>query len=124
MSVPIDLVVDPLWFKRAVFYELSVRAFMDGNDDGIGDFSGLISKLEYLEWLGVDCIWLLPFQQSPLRDGGYDISDYRAVLADYGNVEDVARLVGIAPVHHEEVGVRVALLQSSVLPRGFGPRHS
>ena len=68
-----------------MFYELSVRAFHDGNNDGIGDFAGLIGKLEYLEWLGVDCIWLLPFQQSPLRDGGYDISDYRTVLADYGN---------------------------------------
>ena len=76
-----------------MFYELSVRAFHDGNNDGIGDFAGLIGKLEYLEWLGVDCIWLLPFQQSPLRDGGYDISDYRMVLPDYGTVEDVALLV-------------------------------
>ncbi len=58
-------VEDPLWFQKAVFYELSVRAFHDGNGDGIGDFTGLITKLEYLEWLGVDCIWLLPFQQSP-----------------------------------------------------------
>ena len=73
------LIADPLWFQKAVFYELSVRAFYDGNNDGIGDFAGLIGKLEYLEWLGVDCIWLLPFQQSPLRDGGYDISDYRTV---------------------------------------------
>ena len=87
------LVADPLWFQKAVFYELSVRAFHDGNNDGIGDFAGLIGKLEYLEWLGIDCIWLLPFQQSPLRDGGYDISDYRTVLADYGSVEDVAALV-------------------------------
>ena len=84
---------DALWFQRAVFYELSVRAFHDGNGDGIGDFTGLVTKLEYLEWLGVDCIWLLPFQQSPLRDGGYDIADYRTVLPDYGTVEDVALLV-------------------------------
>src|SRR5438067_9519373 len=65
---------DPLWFKRAVLYELLVRAFQDSNNDGIGDFPGLISRLDYLQWLGVDCIWLLPFNQSPLRDGGYDIS--------------------------------------------------
>ena len=87
------LLEDPFWFQKAVFYELSVRAFHDDNNDGIGDFAGLIGKLEYLEWLGVDCIWLLPFQQSPLRDGGYDISEYRTVLPDYGNVEDVALLV-------------------------------
>jgi len=105
MSALIELAEDPLWFKRAVFYELSVRAFHDGNDDGIGDFAGLIGKLEYLEWLGVDCVWLLPFQQSPLRDGGYDISDYRTVLADYGNVDDVARLVDEA---HQR-GIRVIM---------------
>ena len=93
MSARTRLVEDHLWFQKAVFYELSVRAFYDGNNDGIGDFAGLVAKLEYLEWLGVDCIWLLPFQQSPLRDGGYDISDYRTVLPDYGAVEDVALLV-------------------------------
>src|SRR6202140_3794363 len=93
MKARADLADDALWFQKAVFYELSVRAFHDDNNDGIGDFAGLIGKLEYLEWLGVDCIWLLPFQQSPLRDGGYDIADYRMVLPDYGTVEDVARLV-------------------------------
>jgi maltose alpha-D-glucosyltransferase / alpha-amylase len=84
---------DPLWFKRAVFYELLVRAFADSNDDGIGDFPGLISKLDYLQWLGVDCIWLLPFNNSPMRDGGYDISDYYDVHPDYGTVDDVRRFV-------------------------------
>jgi maltose alpha-D-glucosyltransferase/alpha-amylase len=84
---------DPLWFKRAVFYELLVRAFQDGNNDGIGDFPGLISRLDYLQWLGVTCIWLLPFNKSPLRDGGYDISDYYAVLPEYGTVEDVHLLL-------------------------------
>jgi maltose alpha-D-glucosyltransferase/alpha-amylase len=84
---------DPLWFKRAVFYELLVRAFQDSNNDGIGDFPGLLSRLDYLQWLGVTCIWLLPFNKSPLRDGGYDISDYYAVLPEYGTVDDVRLLL-------------------------------
>jgi glycosidase len=67
---------DPLWFKRAVFYEIHIRGFFDGNGDGSGDFRGLIEKLDYLEWLGVDCVWLLPMYSSPLRDGGYDIADF------------------------------------------------
>jgi maltose alpha-D-glucosyltransferase/alpha-amylase len=96
-SVPVvtaqPLADDSLWFKRAVFYELLVRAFQDGNNDGIGDFPGLISRLDYLQWLGVTCIWLLPFNKSPLRDGGYDISDYYTVLPDYGTVDDVRLLL-------------------------------
>jgi maltose alpha-D-glucosyltransferase/alpha-amylase len=79
---------DPLWFKDAVFYELHVKAFCDGNDDGIGDFLGLIQKLDYLEWLGVNCLWLLPFFPSPLRDDGYDVADYRGIFPDYGSMED------------------------------------
>ncbi len=67
---------DRLWFQRAVFYEVLIRGFFDGNNDGIGDIPGLIAKLDYLQWLGVDCLWLLPFYPSPLRDGGYDISDF------------------------------------------------
>ncbi|MBA3428805.1 MAG: trehalose synthase, partial [Actinobacteria bacterium] len=63
---------NPQWFKTAVFYEIHTRAFFDGNDDGSGDFRGLQQKLDYLQWLGIDCIWLLPFYPSPLRDGGYD----------------------------------------------------
>ena len=68
---------NPLWFKTAVFYEIHLRGFFDGNGDGSGDFRGLTEKLDYLDWLGVDCIWLLPMYASPLRDGGYDISDYK-----------------------------------------------
>ncbi len=79
---------DPLWFKDAVFYELHVKAFCDGNGDGIGDFRGLIQKLDYLEWLGVNCLWLLPFFPSPLRDDGYDVADYRNIFPDYGSMED------------------------------------
>ncbi len=75
---------EPLWFKRAVFYEIHIRGFYDANGDGSGDFRGLTEKLDYLQWLGIDCIWLLPFYRSPLRDGGYDISDFTNVHPDYG----------------------------------------
>ncbi|HST26285.1 MAG TPA: maltose alpha-D-glucosyltransferase [Gaiellaceae bacterium] len=94
---------DPLWFKRAVFYEVHLRGFFDGNDDGRGDLRGLTDKLEYLEWLGVDCIWLLPMYPSPLRDGGYDIADFSDVHPDYGTVDDFKALVDAA---HER-GMRV-----------------
>jgi maltose alpha-D-glucosyltransferase/alpha-amylase len=83
----------PLWFKTAVFYEIHIRGFFDGNGDGSGDFRGLTEKLDYLQWLGVDCIWLLPFYTSPLRDGGYDISDYFTIHQDYGVVDDVRELI-------------------------------
>jgi len=79
---------DPLWFKDAVFYEVYVRGFYDSNADGIGDFKGLIEKLDYIEWLGVNCLWLLPIYPSPLRDGGYDISDYYSILSQYGTLND------------------------------------
>jgi maltose alpha-D-glucosyltransferase/alpha-amylase len=75
---------DPLWFKDAVIYEVHVRAFFDGNDDGVGDFAGLTRKLEYIQDLGVNTIWLLPFYPSPGRDDGYDIADYHNIHAQYG----------------------------------------
>ena len=84
---------DPLWFQRAVFYEVFIRGFFDGNDDGVGDIPGLIAKLDYLQWLGVDCLWLLPFYPSPLRDGGYDISDYYSVHPESGTVDDIRTLL-------------------------------
>src|SRR3954468_1690776 len=84
---------DPLWFKRAVFYEVLVRSFKDSNADGIGDLQGLTEKLDYLEWLGVDCLWLPPFYPSPLRDGGYDISDYANVMPEIGTVADFAEFL-------------------------------
>ena len=84
---------DPLWFQRAVFYEVLTRGFFDANNDGTGDLRGLTEKLDYIEWLGVDCIWLLPFYQSPLRDGGYDISDFFTVLPEYGDLGDAVHLV-------------------------------
>ncbi len=84
---------DPLWYQRAVFYEVLVRSFLDSNGDGTGDLPGLIEKLDYLAWLGVDCLWLPPFYDSPLRDGGYDIRDYRKVLPEFGTVEDFVALL-------------------------------
>ena len=84
---------DPLWFKSAVFYEVFVRSFQDSNGDGIGDIRGVISRLDYLEWLGVDCLWIQPILDSPMRDGGYDVRDFYAVHPDYGTVDDVADLL-------------------------------
>ncbi len=79
---------DPLWYKDAIIYELHVKAFYDSNGDGIGDFQGLTEKLDYLEDLGITAIWLLPFYPSPLKDDGYDISDYFNVHPDYGTLKD------------------------------------
>jgi len=84
---------DPLWYKDAVIYELHIKAFCDGNGDGIGDFAGLISRLDHVRDLGVNTIWLLPFYPSPFRDDGYDVADFMAVHPAYGTVADVARLV-------------------------------
>ena len=85
--------MDERWFQRAVFYEVSVRSFFDANGDGTGDLQGLIEKLDYLSWLGVDCLWLLPFYSSPLRDGGYDIADFFTILPEYGKLGDAVRLM-------------------------------
>ena len=87
---------DPEWYKRAVFYEVLIRGFQDSTGDGTGDLRGLTSKLDYLEWLGIDCIWLLPIYSSPLRDGGYDISDFLQVLPEYGNIADFVTRWGAA----------------------------
>ena len=87
---------DPLWFKRAVFYEVLIRGFADSNGDGTGDLRGLADRLDYLSWLGIDCIWLLPIYASPLRDGGYDISDFMSVLPDFGDLGDFVQLVDAA----------------------------
>ncbi|WP_431906206.1 maltose alpha-D-glucosyltransferase [Amycolatopsis thermoflava] len=94
---------NPQWYKGAVFYEVLVRAFADSNGDGTGDLRGLANRLDYIEWLGVDCLWLPPFYASPLRDGGYDISDFRAVLPEFGTVEDFVYLLDEA---HKR-GIRV-----------------
>jgi maltose alpha-D-glucosyltransferase / alpha-amylase len=82
-----------LWYKRAVIYELYVRGYYDSNKDGKGDFRGLISRLDYLSYLGIDCIWLMPIYPSPGKDDGYDISDYYGVNPEYGTIEDFRNLV-------------------------------
>src|SRR4051812_4268935 len=81
--------MDDFWYKDAIIYQAHVRAFFDSNDDGIGDFAGLTRKLDYLQDLGVNTLWLLPFYPSPLRDDGYDIANYTAVNSSYGTLADV-----------------------------------
>jgi len=97
--------VDPLWFKDAVIYEMHVKSFQDSNGDGIGDLRGLMEKLEYLQELGVSCLWVLPCFPSPLKDDGYDIADYKGIHPDYGTVEDFRQLVTAA---HSR-GIRVVI---------------
>src|SRR5436853_4227476 len=99
----ISLEDDPLWYKDAVIYELHVRAFYDSNGDGIGDFRGLASKLDYLQDLGVTALWLLPFYPSPLRDDGYDIADYTDVHPEAGTLADFDQF--LAEAHRR--GLRV-----------------
>ncbi len=94
---------DTLWFKRAVFYEVLVRSFKDSNGDGVGDLNGLRDRLDYLQWLGVDCLWLPPFYSSPLRDGGYDISNFVNVDPEVGTLEEFRQLLNEA---HER-GIKV-----------------
>ncbi|BDZ42993.1 hypothetical protein GCM10025865_22920 [Paraoerskovia sediminicola] len=102
---PQGLSDDPEWYKTAVFYEVLVRAFSDSGDAGSGDLRGLIQRLDYLQWLGIDCLWLPPFYPSPLRDGGYDVADYTAIASQYGTVEDFTELMDAA---HER-GMRVVI---------------
>jgi len=92
-SFSFDTPRDPRWYKRALFYEVLVRGFHDSNGDGTGDLPGLTSRLDYLQWLGIDCIWLLPIYASPLRDGGYDISDFTSILPEFGILGDFVELV-------------------------------
>ncbi len=99
---------DPLWYKDAIIYELHVKAFMDGNNDGIGDFQGLLSRLDYVQDLGVTCLWLLPFFPSPLRDDGYDISDYLSVHPNYGTMEDFREF--LIQAHHRGLQVMIELV--------------
>src|SRR5215471_8900254 len=84
---------DPLWYKDAVIYEVHVRAFFDSNDDGVGDFAGLTRKLDYIQDLGVNTIWLLPFYPSPGKDDGYDIADYHNIHPQYGTRADFKQFV-------------------------------
>jgi maltose alpha-D-glucosyltransferase / alpha-amylase len=87
---------DPLWYKDAIIYQVHVKSFFDANDDGVGDFQGLIDKLDYIAELGVNTLWLLPFYPSPRRDDGYDISEYKDVHPDYGRLGDAKRFIAAA----------------------------
>ncbi|HET7104343.1 MAG TPA: maltose alpha-D-glucosyltransferase [Terracidiphilus sp.] len=104
---------DPLWFKDAIIYELHVRAFADSNGDGIGDFPGLISRLDYLQALGVTCIWLLPFFPSPLRDDGYDIANYVDVNPSYGTLDDFKTFLDAAHVRGMQVMIELVINHTS-----------
>ena len=104
---------DPLWFKDAIIYEIHVRAFADSNADGIGDFQGLISKLDYLQELGVTCLWLLPFFPSPLRDDGYDIADYVNVNPSYGTIADFQQFLDEAHARNLQVMIELVINHTS-----------
>ena len=99
---------NPQWYKDAIIYQLHVRAFQDSNDDGIGDFQGLIQRLDYLASLGVTAIWLLPFYPSPLKDDGYDIADYSNINPSYGTMEDFKQLLDEA--HRRNIRVITELV--------------
>jgi maltose alpha-D-glucosyltransferase/alpha-amylase len=108
MAKRLGSAADPLWYKHAVIYELHVRAFKDSNGDGIGDFPGLIQKLDYLQDLGVTCLWLLPFFPSPLKDDGYDVSDYLNVHPMYGTIDDFRAFLEAA--HDRDLQVMIELV--------------
>ena len=105
--------LDPLWYKDAIIYELHVRAFADSNGDGIGDFPGLLSKLDYLQELGVTCIWLLPFFPSPLRDDGYDIANYVDVNPSYGTLSDFKAFLDAAHQRNMQVMIELVINHTS-----------
>jgi len=99
---------DPLWYKDAVIYQAHVRAFFDSNNDGVGDFGGLTQKLDYLQGLGINTLWLLPFYPSPLRDDGYDIADYENIHPSYGTLDDFDRF--LAEAHRRDIRVITELV--------------
>ena len=107
------LALDRDWHRKSVFYEVMVRSFVDSNGDGFGDFTGLTSKLDYLQWLGVDGIWVPPFYQSPLRDGGYDVSDFTAVLPEYGTIDDFRHFVAEAHARNMRVMIDLPINHTS-----------
>ena len=93
------------WWKESVVYQIYPRSFMDSNGDGIGDIKGITSKLDYLKELGIDVIWLSPVYQSPNDDNGYDISDYQAIMQEFGNMEDFDEMLAAA---HER-GIKIMM---------------
>jgi maltose alpha-D-glucosyltransferase / alpha-amylase len=121
LAVPADAVAtspsaaadDPLWYKDAVIYQVHVKAFFDSNNDGVGDFRGLTQKLDYLQGLGVTCLWLLPFYPSPLKDDGYDIADYMDVHRSYGTLDDFKAFVLAAHDRHIRVLIELVINHTS-----------
>lgn len=102
--VPFSMIED-LWYKNAVIYSLDLESFLDANGDGVGDFEGLINRLDYLEYLGIDAVWLAPFQPSPMRDNGYDVADYYGVDPQYGSLGDFVQFMHEA----EKRGIKVLM---------------
>ena len=104
---------DPLWYKDAVFYQLHVKSFADSNSDGIGDFVGLTERLDYLEALGVDCLWVQPMYPSPGRDDGYDISDYTSIHPSYGTLDEFRGFLEAAHARGLRVIIELVLNHTS-----------
>jgi maltose alpha-D-glucosyltransferase/alpha-amylase len=107
------LALDPQWYRRSVFYEVMVRSFVDSNGDGSGDLGGLISKLDYLQWLGVDALWIPPIFNSPLRDGGYDVADYTSILPEFGTIEEFRELITKAHERNMRIVIDLPLNHTS-----------
>ena len=107
------IIREPLWYKDAVIYELHIKAFMDKNNDGIGDFEGLFDKLDYLENLGITTIWLLPFYPSPLKDDGYDIADYNSINPSYGDINDFKKFLREAHKRNLKVIIELVMNHTS-----------
>jgi maltose alpha-D-glucosyltransferase / alpha-amylase len=109
----IHLEDDPLWYRDAVIYEVHIKSFYDNNNDGIGDFRGLLKKLPYLEDLGITAVWILPFFPSPLRDDGYDIADYLSLNPDYGTLGDFREFLREAHARGIRVIIELVLNHTS-----------
>jgi maltose alpha-D-glucosyltransferase / alpha-amylase len=121
LTIPVDAVApaasaaedDPLWYKDAIIYQAHVKSFFDSNNDGIGDFQGVTQKLDYLQNLGITCLWILPFFPSPLKDDGYDIADYRNVHPSYGTLDDFKAFVKVAHERHIKVLIELVVNHTS-----------
>ena len=121
LTIPLDAVTpaasaaedEPFWYKDAIIYQAHVKSFFDANNDGVGDFQGLTQKLDYLQSLGINCVWLLPFFPSPLKDDGYDISDYRNVHPSYGTLRDFEEFVRAAHDRHIKVLIELVVNHTS-----------